>query len=409
MKTQNEERVERHRISCNSEYYNMLCEFCKSATRLYNHANYIVRQEFINNHIWLRYNDLDRILKLDKAYPDYYNTPVVQASQQILRILDKNWKSFFNSIKDWKKHPEKYLGRPKLPNYKSKDSLSTLILTNQNCKSTGDKIIFPKSFNGFCITTKIRNKQNFNTLQQVRLVPEYKSIIVEIVYSVKAVEPISNDRYIGIDIGLNNLATVCNNFGKDAFIINGKPIKSINHYYNKKSAHYDKIYDRNNHIKTSNRKNKLSEDRKAKIDDYLHKASRYIINYCLDNNVSTIIIGKNNGWKQNINIGKVTNQNFVQIPFNRLIDMIQYKAKDSGITVILTEESYTSGTSFIDNEEPIKENYNKNRRIYRGLFRSNNGILINADLNAAYQIIKKAVPIKWDIGCVLHPFVVNIT
>ena len=153
---------------------------------------------------------------------------------------------------------------------------------------------------GDFMTTKIQNKKNFNTLQQVRLVPNYKSIIVEIVYSVKSVETISNDKYIGIDIGLNNLATVCNNFGEDAFIINGKPIKSINHYYNKKLAHYNKIYDQHNHIKVSNKKHKLSEDRKAKIDDYLHKASRYIINYCLDNNVSTIIIGKNNEWKQNV-------------------------------------------------------------------------------------------------------------
>lgn len=157
------------------------------------------------------------------------------------------------------------------------------------------------------------------------------------------------------------------------------------------------------------RMDRLTEKRNAKIDDYLHKASRYIINYCLKHNVHTIVIGKNKEWKQNINLSKRVNQNFVQIPFARLIEMIQYKAEEYGIAVIVTEESYTSGTSFIDNEEPVKENYNKKRRIHRGMFVSDCGIQINADLNGAYQILKKVFPIKWDRGCVLHPFVVNVT
>ena len=158
----------------------------------------------------------------------------------------------------------------------------------------------------------------------------------------------------------------------------------------------------------SKRMDRLTEKRNAKIDDYLHKASRYIINYCLKHDIHTIVIGKNKEWKQNINLSKRVNQNFVQIPFARLIEMIQYKAEECGIAVILTEESYTSGTSFIDNELPTKENYNKSRRVYRGLFKSNSGTLINADLNGAYQIIKKVFPIKWDSGCALHPIVVNI-
>ena len=125
--------------------------------------------------------------------------------------------------------------------------------------------------------------------------------------------------------------------------------------------------------------------------------------------IHKIVIGKNKEWKQNISLSKRVNQNFVQIPFARLIEMIQYKAEECGIAVIMTEESYTSGTSFVDNEEPVKENYNKSRRVHRGLFISNCGIKINADLNGAYQILKKVFPIKWDRGCVLHPFVVNVT
>jgi putative transposase len=158
----------------------------------------------------------------------------------------------------------------------------------------------------------------------------------------------------------------------------------------------------------SQKMDKLTAKRERKIEDYLHKASRHILNYCEENAVHTIVIGKNKKWKQDTKMPKVINQNFVQLPFARFIEMIQYKAREKGIAVILTEESYTSGTSFIDNEEPVKKNYNKARRIHRGMFVSNDGIKINADLNGAYQILKKVVPIQWNRGCALHPFVVNI-
>ena len=158
----------------------------------------------------------------------------------------------------------------------------------------------------------------------------------------------------------------------------------------------------------SERMDRLTEKRNSKIDDYLHKASRKIVNYCIDNQINTIVIGKNKEWKQELNMGRKNNQNFVQIPFARFIEMIQYKASECGIAVVLTEENYTSGTSFIDDEEPVKANYNKTRRVRRGLFVSNSGMTINADLNGAYQILKKVFPIKWDRGCALHPFVVNI-
>jgi putative transposase len=153
---------------------------------------------------------------------------------------------------------------------------------------------------------------------------------------------------------------------------------------------------------------RITDKRDSKFIDYLHKSSRYIINWCLTNNIDAIIIGQNKGWKQKVNLKSQTNQNFTQIPFAKFIQMIQYKAEERGIAVILTEESYTSGTSFIDNEEPTKEFYDKSRRKYRGMFKSNNGVLINADLNGAYQIMKKVVPIKWNRGCALQPFVVNI-
>ena len=402
-------RTEKHIIKSSDYYFSLILSFCQQSKNLYNHANYLIRQEFTKNKKLIKYSDLDKILKADEEYPDYQNMPTAQSAQQILRLLDKNWKAFMVSIKDWSKHKEKYSGRPKLPNYLKKNSNYILILTNQNCKLKNGKIHFPKVFQGFTIKPKFTDKENFVSFQQVRLIPHKNRIVAEVVYSIDVPELKSdNQRYIGIDIGVNNLATVCNSIGGKAFIINGKPLKSINQYYNKAISHYKEIAKRMNKVDYSKRMDRLTEKRNSKIDDYLHKASRYIINYCLKTDIHKIVIGKNQKWKQNSKLSKRVNQNFVQIPFARLIEMIQYKAEEKGIAVMLTEESYTSGTSFIDNEPPTKENYNKARRIHRGLFVSNSGIKINADLNGAYQILRKAVPIKWDRGCVLHPFVVNI-
>ena len=405
-------RVEKHVIKVSDEYFPLLSDFCHKAKNLYNHANYLIRQAITdtNNKRWIRYEELDKILKSDEEYPDYRNMPTAKSAQQILRVLDENWKAFFAAIKDWSAHKEKYLGRPKLPKYLKKNGKFLLILTNQDCKLKDGKIHFPKGFQKFTIIPKFIEKDNFHSFQQIRLIPKKNRIIVELIYNIKIPEQKKdNQNYIGIDIGVDNLATVCNSIGKAAFIINGKPLKSINQYYNKAVSHYREICKRMNHSDYSERMDRLTEKRNAKIGDYLHKASRYIINYCLKHDIHTIVIGKNKEWKQNANLSKRVNQHFVQIPFARLIKMIQYKAEEHGIAVILTEESYTSGTSFIDNEEPVKVNYNKTRRVHRGLFVSNSGIAINADLNGAYQILKKVVPIKWDRGCVLHPFVVSMT
>ena len=402
-------RVEKHVIKRSDKHFQLLMNFCHMSKNLYNHANYLVREQFIKDGNWLRYAELDSTLKMDTEYPDYRNMPTAQSAQQIIRLLDKNWKSFFKSIKDWAKHKEKYLGKPRMPKYLKKSSNYILIMTNQNCKLHDGYIKFPKVFDGFTIKPKFVGKQNAAGLQQVRFIPRRGEIIAEVVYTMHGVEKLAdNGRYIGIDIGVDNLATVANNVGASAFTINGRPLKSLNKYFNKLKSRYQGISKRMNDKNNTNRLDRLTDKRTAKINDYLHKASRYIIDYCIQHDIHTIIIGQNKEWKQRSNIGKVNNQTFVQIPFARLIEMIQYKAEECGIAVILTEESYTSGTSFIDNEAPTKEFYNKSRRIHRGMFVSNSGVKINADLNGAYQIIKKVFPIKWDIGCASHPVVVGL-
>lgn len=400
-------RTERHIVKYNNPYYRLLDEYCFMSKNLYNFANYHIRQEFIKNKKVVPYGKLDKLMKIENEGFDYRNMPSSQASQQCLKILSDMWKSFFSANKDYKKNPNKYLGRPKLPNYKKKNGRNLLVFTNQVVKIKDGYLAFPKKMKGFKIKTKLEK------FQQVRILPRYKHFIVEVVYRVDKVEPKKdNGLYIGIDLGINNFATVGSNLPSfKPIIINGKSIKSFNKYYNKLSSRYKEISKRMNNLDYTNRLNRLTIKRNNKVSDYIHKASKSIIDYALSYGINTIIIGNNKNWKQKSKMSKKVNQSFVGIPHKQFIDKIVYKAESVGLNVIITEESYTSGTSFLDEEEPIKKFYNKSRRIFRGLFISNNGIKINSDLNGAYQIIKKVVPKVFDNGIEgvgLHPIKVDI-
>ena len=415
-------RVEKHIIRKSNKYYPMLDSFLVCSKNLYNHANYIIRQSFTKEGKYISYNDMDKIMKEDKEYPDYDNMPTSQSAQQTLRLLNQNWQSFFSAIREYKKYPEKYKGRPKIPKYLNKNGRYELVLTNQYVKfwkssrgkkADDGKIHFPKSFNGFTLSTHIRELQGYRGLQQVRILPRYDYIELEVVYDVWIEDFIKGDngRYLGVDIGVDNLVTITNNFGFQPIIVNGKGLKSINKYYNKQISHYREIAKKMNNSDYTHRMSSITLKRNNKIIDYMHKVSHDLIQLAQEQDVSAIVIGKNKEWKQNSKMSKKVNQTFVQLPFVTLIKQIQYKAQNVGITVICTEESYTSGTSFLDNESPVKENYNKSRRVHRGLFKSNTGKLINADVNGSLQIIKKVFPNAFGYGIegvAVHPIVVNM-
>ena len=405
--------VEKHMIKKDYSYYDMFCEFTHQSKNLYNHANYLVRKEFVETGKWLRYQQLDKLLKQDLDYPDYINMPGAQSAQQTLRLLDTNWKSFFKAIKDWSKNKDKYLGKPKLPKYKPKDGRMVLVVTNQQVKQKGNQLRFPKSFDGFTVTPRCVTLPNFEKVNQVRIIPRNQMFCVEIVYSIFVDDTVLQDnrRIMSIDLGLDNLATVVTNTGLQPMIVNGKGLKSINQYYNKRKAYYQSIAKQMNGKHYTNRLYQLTRKRNFKIEDALHKISRFIVDIAVENEITTIVIGNNKKWKQAISLGKQTNQSFVTIPHQKLIDQIVYKAQLQGIRVICTEESYTSGTSFLDGELPVKEFYGKKRRVQRGLFRSNQGVLINADVNAGHQIMKKVFPNEFSDGIegvVLHPVRVTI-
>ena len=377
-------RVERHIVEMNQQ----LIDLSYASKNLYNCATFIMRQNFIKNHKIINYRTMDKIIKRD--YPEVYKGLPAQSSQQVLRLVEKNWKSFFKSNHSYKQNPDKFKARPKLPKYKDKEKgLNVVIFTNQQCKLTDNQIYFPKKAQLPKLNTLVNN------LQQVRIIPKYEHFVIEVVYKKEVLNHELNPKNVlGVDLGLNNLATLVSNQPDiRPMLINGKPLKSINQYFNKKKAKLMSFIDNKG---TSHSITRLSKKRWQKIDDYLHKASRDLIDYAIDTDSGLIVIGENKHWKQGINTGKKNNQNFVSIPYDKFKAMITYKAFDVGIDVIFTEESYTSKSSHLDNDPlPIyKEGESHSftgKRISRGLYRWSKGI-INADLNGAIGIIKKVVP-----------------
>jgi len=290
-----------------------LCHFSKN---LWNEANYAVRQEFINNHIWIRYNTLAGTFKTSENFKSLN----AQTAQQILKILDRSWNSFFKSIKEWSKHPEKFLGRPKLPNYKPKDGEALLVFTNQQVSIKDRYLLFPKNLQLQPIKTRLGDDTK---IREVRIIPKGVGYVCEIVYEKNCEEGeinrrwysrrVNANRIIGIDLGLRNIVTIGNNIGEQPIIIKGGVLKSINQFYNKRRAELQSIYD-HQEVKVGSTMTILTEKRNRKIKDQMHKISRRIIDYCIRNNIGTIIIGHNHTWKQECDLGKRNNQNFISIP-----------------------------------------------------------------------------------------------
>ena len=393
-------RVEQQIIRKDSLIYNVVDQYCFYSKNVYNQANYIIRQEFINNSNKLNVYDVQKLMQPMECYKECGS----QAAQKTIQLVDKAWKSYFKAIKDWKKNPSKYLGMPKLPKYLPKDSRQVYMLKNIQCSlKEGQFRISFKPFGGYTVKTHVKGK-----LMQCRFVPKVDHYVMEIVYEIEVPDVIEDRiRICSIDLGTENLVTMVNNVGLQPVVIKGGTIKSINQFYNKRKAEMQSQLKKETGKDWSKNLQKLTDKRYEKIKYLMHCASKRVVDYCVENNIDTLIIGLNKKWKQE----NERKQNFTYIPFDMFINQIQSKCEEHGIEVIITEESYTSGTSFLDNEDPIKENYNKERRVYRGLFVSNDGKKINAAVNGAYQIIKKVIPDAFSNGIEgagLHPIVLKI-
>lgn len=388
--------VEQSVIKRSDPYFHDMKDMCHKSKNLYNSALFEIRQFYFENKKYLPYAKLDKIFK-DQNNVDYRSLPA-QTAQQTMRCVDHSFKSFFNSLK--------LSGKHRIPHYLDKDGYFMVIFTSQQISHKWLKHGIIKVGN-ICFKTRQSN------VKQVRFLPRQNHIIMEVVYEIDDVKmKPDNKNYAAIDLGVSNLATVTSNV-IPSFIINGRSVKSINQYYNKKKA---VLQSKLTNSKTSKRIDRLGQKRHNKITDYFHKSSSYIVNQLDSNHINTLIIGKNNGWKQDIKLGTENNQKITSIPFNQFIQMLQYKCQLRGINVIIREESYTSKSSFLDRDLiPNLKDVNipnfSGTRIHRGLYRSKKGIL-NADVNGSLNILRKEVgdviynqPIE---GLVFNPIRISI-
>ena len=400
--------VEKHVVKESDKNYRILDELCFKSKNLYNSTLYAIRQEFCSSGIYLSYYKIQKEFQ-EKNNFDYKQLPA-KVSQQTMRLVDQNFSSFFAANKDWKVNPGKYKGKPKIPKYlDSMDGRFEVVYTNQaiSRKSLREGFIVLSGLPGIKIRTKAADKK----INQVRIIPRIGRYVVEVVYTVPDVDlKPDNGVYAAIDLGVNNLATITTNLeGDKPLVVDGRKVKSINHHYNKLKAKYQSQIPIYKLKKTTKRLRRIETKRENKINDYFHKSSRYIVNQLVSKGVNTLIIGKNNEWKQDTMMGKVGNQNFVQIPFNKFISMLKYKCDLEGIDVKVITEEYTSKCSFLDNEEIGKHEVYVGKRVHRGLFKSSTGRTINADVNGSYNILRKCKPSAFNAkgvqGVVVHPHI----
>ena len=334
---------------------------------------------------FLTFVELIKMLQ-DSNQVDYRALPAAVAQQVCIQVCNE-FISFFKKLKNGDKtaripkYKDKVKGRNKL-SY-PKNAISITELRNGYIKLSGINTKF-----------KIPDGIDYKDIQRVDIVKKSSHIEVIVMYKVPKVElKEKNNRYMGADLGLNNLITIVSNVkGITPIIFDGRPIKAMNQFYNKSvSELQSKLTKKGKEKYTSNKIYSITRNRYNKINDYFHKISTYLINQAVSNGITAIFIGLNKEWKQEIKLGK-NNQKFVEIPFDILIDMITYKAKDKGIDVITTEESYTSKCSFFDNEEMCHHDQYQGKRIKRGLFRTSDRKTINSDVNGALNIIRKVIP-----------------
>ena len=384
---------------------------------IYNRSLYLIKEDLKEN----KYDVLNKLFNYMKVEGCFKELPMKVSTATTIQI-QKIYKSFFKSMIDYSKIPSKYKGKPEQPKYLNKENGRFIISYNYQAIS---KKIFNKaskiklSGTNIEFTTKLKD---FESIDCVRIIPRLDQYIIEVCYTFNEKQQVrDNKRYGSIDLGVSNLVTFTSNIkGFQPLIFNGKPLKSINQYYNKKMALMKSTLELINKKRSSRKLRSLTNKRNNKVDNYLHKASKEIVKTLVSNNISKLVIGKNDGWKFEAKMSKKSNQNFIQIPHSRFIQMLEYKCEKEGIRVIIQEESYTSKASFLNLDViPIYDKNTKNNYIFsgyrksRGLYKiSKSNQTINADINGSYNILRKAIPNVFTNGIegfVVNPKVINIT
>lgn len=382
----------KQQIKLTKKEYIILRELCHTSKNLYNQALYEIRQGYFNNKKYLNYYNIVKLLQGTENYSKLQ----AQVSQQILKVVDENFKSFFALIK------KKYKAR--IPKYLDKDEFFGLIIPTVNIKNGKFKLPYSRSYakKHDKIYIKVPSILEGKQIQQIRIIPKYDARYFEIHYlykvdEIKVKETITN--ILAIDFGINNLCTCVTNGGK-SFIIDGKKLKSYNQWYNKRISILKSIKDKQK-LKYTHQLYKVTNKRNNRVRDYVHKTCKYIIDYCMDNNIDTIVCGVNKDFQRNSNMGKKNNQVFTQIPFGKIRENLKYRCAIKGIRFIEQEESYTSKASFWDKDfiptfgdEDIPKFSGK--RIKRGLYCTSQNKILNADVNGALNIMRKSNVVSLD-------------
>ena len=397
--------VERHQIKKSHKYWQECDLLAFKAKNLYNLCNYYMRQSFFDKGKSLSNTNLYHQVSKSDAYK---KMPSTKVACSLIRQVVQTWRGYFNAHQDWIKHPEKYLAEPKIPKYKPK------LKGRYNLIYKGSEAIYKKPLSdGICHLSQSNIEIQMYKAEkpvQARICPLPEgSYIIEIIYEVEPLPIKESDRIAGIDLGVDNLIALTTNAPTiKPILINGKPLKSINRLYNKTRGRIQSVIGEQ---KSSQRLKGIALKRNNQVNNYLHHASSLVVNYLKANNIKTLVVGKNDGWKQQIKIGKRNNQNFVQIPHAKLIEMLEYKCQLGGIKLVSVNEAYTSKCSALDLEAICKHQKYKGRRVKRGLFKTANGQVINADINGSLNIIRMYSPEAFNVegiaSCGVQPLKVN--
>ena len=396
-------RVEQHVIKRSHPKFHAIDEMAFASKNLWNLANYYVRQAFIFQHSYLDNTAVYHLVKDSSAY----KALPAKVSNQVLIQLDQAWTAFFEAMEAWRAHPETLTGRPNLPKYKHKTHGRNLVVFELGAIWKAD--LAQREIAVSQLGRLVETKQHPKSIEQVRIVPKADHYVVEVVYQAEA-KPAQLDKrlFVALDPGVNVLAALTSN--KPGFVprlVNGRPVKATNQLYNKQRAQEQKHLARGKAPRfTSHRLNRITTKRNRRIMHYLHTASRRMIDLLVAEGIGTLIIGKNPFWKRRVELGKKHTQEFVQIPHARFIELLTYKAEQVGISVLITEESYTSRASFLDRDmlptyDPAQGAEQEDNPHFSGRrdgrwYRVKGRAPMHSDVNGSYNIGRKVFPTALD-------------
>jgi putative transposase len=393
--------VEQHCISRSDPRYSVIDEVAFKSKNLYNAALYEMRQAFIHQSIYLTFEEMDKLMQPHEAY----RALPAKVAQQVLKQLADAWKAFREAKAAYEEDPSKFTGRPRLPKYKHKtEGRNLLIYTLQALSGgRGNGALQRGSIKPSMLPIEVQTQQDPKQIDEVRIVPRNGYYVVEVIYGKSPIWAQGDPTFcVAIDLGVTNLAAITSNrAGFVPRLVNGRTLKAINQWYNKRMKELILCLPKEERDRTTKQMERITNKRNRQVNHYLHAASKRIIDFLVEQGVGTIIIGKNPLWKQVVGMGRHNNQNFVSIPHARFIDMLTYKAALVGIQVELQEESYTSQASFLDLDPiPTYQPDDKTEYAFSGkrigrrnrLYRTKGGRIICADVNGSYNILRKRKP-----------------